>query len=131
MQKVSFFKAVGYSFVQVYNMTKMMIVGIGQLLIGQGFDPVMGPYGIVEIVGQAASQGVVDLLWLVAIISLNVGLINLVPFPALDGSRIVFLAIEGIRGKPIDREKEGMIHFAGLVILMLFMIVVTFHDIMR
>jgi regulator of sigma E protease len=67
----------------------------------------------------------------VAIISLNVGLINLVPFPALDGSRIVFLAIEGIRGKPIDREKEGMIHFAGLVILMLFMIVVTFHDIMR
>ncbi|MDK2991697.1 MAG: regulator of sigma protease [Clostridiales bacterium] len=131
MQKVSFFKAVGYSFVQVYNMTKMMIVGIGQLLIGQGFDQVMGPYGIVEIVGQAASQGVVDLLWLVAIISLNVGLINLVPFPALDGSRIVFLAIEGIRGKPIDREKEGMIHFAGLVILMLFMIAVTFHDIMR
>jgi len=131
MEKVSVFNAIGYSFAQVYDMTKMMIVGIGQLIIGRGLDQVMGPYGIVKIVGQAASQGIIDLLWLVAIISLNVGLINLVPFPALDGSRLVFLAIEGIRGKPIDQEKEGMIHFAGLVILMLLMLVVTFHDIMR
>lgn len=131
MQKVPFYKAIGYGCVQIYEMTKLMIVGIGQLIVGNGLDQVMGPYGIVKIVGQAASQGVIDLLWLIAIISLNVGLINLVPFPALDGSHILFLAIEGIRGKPIDREKEAMVHFIGLVILMLFMIVVTFHDIMR
>lgn len=68
---------------------------------------------------------------LACMLSANLGVMNLLPLPALDGGRLVFLFIEGVRGKPFDREKEGMVHFVGLVVLMAFMLFVTFHDIMK
>ena len=71
------------------------------------------------------------MLNLMILLSANLGVMNLLPIPALDGGRLVFLIIEAIRGKAIDREKEGMVHFAGLVLLMILMVVVMFQDITR
>lgn len=71
------------------------------------------------------------MLNMAVLLSANLGVMNLIPIPALDGGRLVFILIEAIRGKPVDREKEGYIHFAGFVVLMLFMIFVMFNDIIR
>ncbi len=90
-----------------------------------------GPVGIIYSIGEAAKYGLVNLLYLMGFISVNLGVFNLLPIPALDGSRIVFLIIELIRGKPIDPEKEGYVHFVGFILLMLLMITVTYFDINR
>lgn len=89
----------------------------------------VGPVGIVSIIGQASEQGFWNLLFIAAYISINLGIVNLLPFPALDGGRIVFVIIEMIKGKPIDREKEGYVHFIGIVILMALMVFLVFRDI--
>lgn len=66
-----------------------------------------------------------------AILSINLGIMNLLPLPALDGGRLMFFGVEALRGKPIDRHKEGMVHFIGFALLMLLMLVVTWNDIQR
>ena len=98
---------------------------------GQMAVDVAGPVGMVNIVGQYANEAIMYLFMLAGILSINLGIINLLPFPALDGSRLVFLAIEGIRRKPVPSEKEAMVHFVGIVILMALMVVITVHDISR
>ncbi|HZX21343.1 MAG TPA: RIP metalloprotease RseP [Clostridia bacterium] len=92
---------------------------------------VMGPVGIINLVGQVAKTGWLDILNLTAVLSVNLGLINLLPIPALDGSRIVFLFAEILRGKPIDPEKEGMIHLIGFGILITLMLFITYKDILN
>ena len=72
-----------------------------------------------------------NVLLLTAYLSVNLGLLNLLPIPALDGSRIVFLVLEGLRGKPFDRDKEGMVHAIGLMLLLGLMVLVTYQDITR
>lgn len=94
-------------------------------------DDLAGPLGVITVVSQAANQGITSLLYLLAFISVNLGFINLLPFPALDGGRIVFLLVELVRGKPIDQKKEGLIHFVGLILLFALMIFVTYNDILR
>lgn len=90
---------------------------------------VSGPVGIINVIGKAASYGIIPVLNLMGLLSVNLGFINLLPLPALDGSRIVFLLVEIIRGKPVDPEKEGMVHFIGFIALMGLMIFVTYLDI--
>jgi len=90
---------------------------------------IAGPVGIGRLVGQALEMGLANLLYLAGALSANIGLFNLLPIPALDGSRLVFLGIEGVRGKPIDPEKENFIHFVGFVLMMLLIVVVTYQDI--
>ncbi len=90
---------------------------------------IVGPVGIVSIIGQASEQGFWNLLFIAAYISINLGIVNLLPFPALDGGRIVFVLIEMILGRPISREKEGYVHFVGIVILMGLMVFLVFRDI--
>lgn len=108
-----------------------LIASLYQALTGQVPLEVTGPVGIIMIVGEVASTGFVNLLWLAAVISVSLGLINLLPIPALDGGRILFLIIEGIRGKPLDPEKEGFIHFIGFALLLLFIVFITYHDLIR
>jgi regulator of sigma E protease len=96
-----------------------------------GSEAIAGPVGIVNMIGQAASLGLYPLLNLAAFISINLGFVNLLPIPALDGSRILFLIIEKIRGKRIPPEKEGYIHFVGFVLLMALMFFVLYNDITR
>ena len=73
----------------------------------------------------------VNMLYMAALLSANLGVMNLHPLPALDGGRLVFLIIEAIRRKPVNRQIEGMVHFAGLMVLMLLMVVVMYNDILK
>lgn len=97
----------------------------------QASGEISGPFGIAGVLGQSLQFGLMPFLLVVAVLSLNLGLFNLLPFPALDGSRIVFLLIEMIRRKPIPPEKEGLIHYIGFIILIGLIVLVTYNDIMR
>lgn len=90
-----------------------------------------GPIGVIHEVGVAAKLGIFNLLYILGFISVNLGFFNLLPIPALDGSRVVFLLIELVRGKPIDPDKEGFIHLVGFVLLISLMLLVTYRDIIK
>ncbi|MCI5700333.1 MAG: RIP metalloprotease RseP [Lachnospiraceae bacterium] len=129
-----------YSFIEIKYWIKTTLQSLKLLITGQfGLKDMSGPVGVVDIIGdtyeQAKSEGilmvVLNMLNLVVLLSANLGVMNLLPIPALDGGRLVFLIIEAVRGKAIDREKEGMVHFVGLMLLMLLMIVVMFNDIQK
>lgn len=105
---------------------------IAQTVTGEAdFSQVAGPVGIVGMVGDAAAFGVTALLTFTAIISLNLAVINLLPFPALDGGRLVFVAIEAVTGKPIPPSWAGRLNLIGFALLMLLMIAVTYNDIIK
>lgn len=104
-----------------------------------GLNDVAGPVGAASAIGQAASAGlesgfgdaINNILYMMMIITVNLGIVNLLPLPALDGGRLVFLVIEGIRRKPVNPKYEGWVHAAGFALLMVFMVVITFSDILR
>ena len=113
-------------------MCKLVFVSLGWLITGKvPVSELSGPVGIVSGIGQAASVGLFSVLNLIALISINLGVANLLPIPALDGGRLVFTVIEMIRRKPIDAELEGKIHFIGFALLLCLMLFVTFFDIKR
>ncbi len=112
-------------------MTKMMLNGLVLIFKGKAEADLVGPVGIVHLVGEAAKVGIFNLLYLAAIVSINLAVFNILPIPALDGSRLVFLLIELIRGKPVEPEKEGMVHFVGFAILMMLMIFIAYKDFIR
>ncbi len=117
-------------------LTWAIIVAFYQLLkgiiMGQGVSAdIAGPVGIAAITGQVARLGFVYIVQFAAILSINLAIINAFPFPALDGGRTLFLVIEKIKGKPIKREVEAIIHNIGFALLMLLVLVVTFRDISR
>jgi regulator of sigma E protease len=114
------------------EMAVMMVDIIKQLFTGDvSATELSGPVGIVYAVNESAKSGVIYVVYLAALLSLNLAIMNMLPFPALDGGRIFFLLIELIRRKPIPPEKEGMVHFIGLALLLLLMIVITSSDIMK
>ncbi|WP_163151268.1 RIP metalloprotease RseP [Anoxybacillus sp. MB8] len=128
----SFFGAIKQGALETYYWTKEIIVGLGHLLTGKfSFDMLSGPVGIAVSTHKVAQSGVYYLMKWGAILSINLGIINLLPLPALDGGRLTFFAIEALRGKPIDRQKEGIVHFIGFALLMLLMLVVTWNDIQK
>lgn len=105
---------------------------LGQLLYTGGTSAQLsGPVGMVSMTQQAAQLGLTVLLNFTALISVNLAIINILPLPALDGGRILFLLVEKIKGRPVSRELEAKIHNAGFIALMLLMLVVTFQDIAR
>jgi regulator of sigma E protease len=94
-------------------------------------DDLGGPVRIVEFTSEQASAGLAQYIFWAGLLSLYLGIFNLLPFPALDGSRLVFLGFEAVRGKPVDPSRESMVHFVGFAMLMLLMIAVTYNDILR
>ncbi len=105
---------------------------IANAVTGNGsFSAVSGPVGIVGIVGDVAHFGIIYLLSFAAIISINLAVINLIPFPALDGGRILFVIIEKIKGSPIKPKIANTLNMIGFVLLMLLMIIVTYKDITK
>jgi regulator of sigma E protease len=116
---------------QTGRMLVVVVDGFGQMLLGRVPVDLVGPVGIVQLVGQAARFGAASVLGFAAFISVNLGLINLFPIPALDGSRLVFLAIEAVRGRPVDPRKEGFVHLIGFAFLMLAILVITYRDLLR
>lgn len=102
-------------------------------LVFERFDinQLAGPVGTLQATGQIASQGIDQMIIWTAFVSINLGIFNLLPIPMLDGSRLIFLAIEAIRRRPIDPNKEGLVHFVGFALIFLLMIAVTYNDILR
>lgn len=137
-------KTVGSLLTQTVQSTistvRMVWASLVGLITGQfGFNDIAGPVGAASAIGQAATIGlkvsflhaVNNIVMMMVIITVNLGIVNLLPLPALDGGRLVFLAVEGIRGKPIDPKYEGWIHAAGFVLLIVLMAVITFSDVLR
>jgi regulator of sigma E protease len=125
-------KVATYGFQQTYQWTIEIFHMLGKLISGQfSIDMLSGPVGIYKSTEVVAKSGIPYLMKWAALLSINLGIMNLLPIPALDGGRLLFFGVEALRGKPIDRQKEGMVHFIGFALLMLLMIIVTWNDIQR
>jgi len=132
LQKASLGEALKGTWEMMLSSTKQILIGFKMLVFGQfKLDDLGGPVRIVEVTGEYASHGVAPFIGWAGLLSLYLGLFNLLPFPALDGSRLVFLGLEALRGKPVDPSRESMVHFIGFAMLMLLMIAVTYNDILR
>jgi regulator of sigma E protease len=136
VQSYGFIAALKEASLQTVIMLKAITVGLVTLLANAAmgtadFSQVAGPVGIVDHVGQAASFGLSALLYFTAVISLNLAVINLLPIPALDGGRLVFVAIESIIRRPINPVWAGRVNLVGFGLLMLLMVIVTYNDILK
>ena len=130
-------ETVGYSCAEIRYWLKATVESLKMLIGGQvGLEEMSGPVGIVSTIGDTYKESRVDgwyyvtmnMIMIAILLSVNLGVMNLLPIPALDGGRLVFLILEAIRGKAIPQEKESMVHFAGFVLLMGLMAVILFSD---
>lgn len=134
--KYPFYKAPFEAFSEMKRISVYTAVMVGQLF-GDVFttasvpEGVAGPVGIAQMTGLYVQEGFVALLRFLALLSLSLGVINIFPFPALDGGRLAFIIVEAIRGKPVDAKVEGMIHSLGFIFLLIVIFLVTFQDITR
>lgn len=120
-----------HAFFRSTSTIKMIWESLYDLLTGRyGMEAVSGPVGVTQALGEAAESGASDLVYLAVVISMNLGVMNLLPLPALDGGRLLFQLIEVVRRKPVRTEIEGYVHFAGLVLLMILMVVIAVKDIL-
>ncbi len=125
-------KAVLYGAQSTWEMTKLMFSSIAQLINGQASaDDLTGPVGMVQMVSQTAQYGYWYYGFLTALICINLAVVNMLPFPALDGGRIIFVLYSAVTGRRVSEKLEGSIHFAGLALLMLLMLYVTLNDVGR
>ncbi len=131
-REYGFPNAVKYSFVKFGSLVRQMVITFKGLFTGGiSVKELSGPVGIFTAVDQTKTGGAANLFYLLALLSLNVGFVNLIPFPAFDGGRIVFLLIEKIKGKPVKAETENLIHTIGFFILLALIIFVTINDVLR
>lgn len=130
--KKGFIPAIVYAFTKFISLLHQMILTILYLVTGSlGIKSFSGPVGIYNVVGQASSSGFWSLVSLTALLSVNVGFINLLPLPAFDGGRLLFIIIEKISGKKVDPKLENTIHSIGFFLLIALMILITYNDIIR
>ena len=130
-ERQNLFAAISLGVRQSVEFTRLLILALVQMFSGQIPFDVAGPVGIVSVVDQAASNGLQTILLLTGYLCINLGIVNLLPFPALDGCQLLLFAIEGVRRKPFDRNKIGMVNFIGLAVLMGLMVLITYRDIIR
>ena len=131
-EKVNFGNLVKHTFFRSLSTVKMVLDSVKGLVTGRfGIEAVSGPVGVVTVVEDAASQGFMSFLYVICVLTINLGVFNLIPFPALDGGQLLFLAIEGVRGKPVNRNIQSYINFAGIMILFAFMIFITCKDVFK
>ena len=127
-----FIPAIKYAFTKFFSLVEQMIFILIYLFSGRlSMNNLSGPVGIYVLVGTVAKQGLLNLVYLTAYISLNVGIINILPLPAFDGGRLFILIIEKIRGKKLNPKVENSINTIGFILLMLLMIYVTLNDILH
>lgn len=128
------------TFMSTVSTVKMVWASLIGLVTGQfGLNEVSGPVGMTSAISQAAGEGLkrsfgdglLNLIYIMTIITINLGVVNLLPIPALDGGRFVFLLIEAIRRKPIKPEYEGYVHATGMVLLLVFMVIISIKDVFQ
>ena len=140
-EKVGFFDNLKYAFCELGYYIDVTIQSLKMLITGgASVNDLSGPVGIVQSMGEVYEESVQNDGYFIALLNMmnwaimlsaNLGVMNLLPIPALDGGRLVFLLVEAIRGKALDPEKEGMVHFVGIALLFLLMFVVMFNDIRK
>lgn len=134
--RYSFFGAIWHGFLTTGKISFLILQALGSFLIAivhgnANLSEIVGPVGLVGFVGDAAAQGINYLLYFTALISINLSIVNLLPFPALDGGRILFVLIESITRKPIPAKIFNSLNSIGFAILVIIMLVVTFRDIIH
>ena len=121
-----------YAFTLTLSLIDQMVYTLLYLITGKlKLTSLSGPVGIYQVVGESAKYGFINVVYLIGYICINVGFINLIPLPAFDGGRVLFMIIEVIKGKPVSPKVENTIHAIGLILLMILMVVITFNDIVR
>ncbi len=131
MTSMSVLASLGEGLSQTVDFTLFILATLVEMVTGQVPADVAGPVGIAQIVGEVARTGMVNLLTLAAVLSINLAIFNLFPIPVLDGGQILFLALEGVRGKPLDPDQEGYFRYIGIFLLLLLLVAVTLRDIAR
>lgn len=116
---------------QAVNSSVQLLRALGNLIAKPDINKLGGPVAMFQMSSEAAKQGPLTVMLLMAVISMNLGVMNLLPIPALDGGKIVLNIIEGLRGKPLSQEKEGILTLIGFGFLLLLMVLVTWNDIQR
>ena len=124
--------SIKYAFTKTFDLLEQMGKIIIYLITGKlSLNSLSGPVGIYNIVGESAKAGIISLIYLIAYLCINVGFINLIPIPAFDGGRALFLIIEKIRRKKMNPKIENTIHSVGFIFLMVLMVLITYNDIIR
>ena len=128
-------KTVGNYIKQTFNQTisyaRVVWFSLIDLIGGRfGLSAVSGPVGVTAAIGTVAKQNLLNVIPIMALITINLGIFNLLPFPALDGGRLIFIIYEMIFKKPVPQKHETLVHTIGIVILFAFMILITFKDIL-
>ena len=117
---------------QTVSIARLVWLSLFDLITGRfGLSQLAGPVGTVSVIAEVATTGIENLISIFAFITINIGVFNLLPLPALDGGRLFFLIVEAIRRKPVNPKYEGYVHAAGMVLLLMLMVVVTFNDILN
>jgi regulator of sigma E protease len=130
--RYSLWEAIPMSARMVGDVFLAVFSGVASMIQGAIAPDIRGPVGIAAVTGEIAKSGLVALMQFTAFLSIQLAIFNLIPFPALDGGRLAFIALEALRGgKRVTPEKEGLIHLVGLVILMSLLLVVSYQDIVR
>lgn len=121
-----------YAFNKTASLLEQMVMIVGYLITGKlKLNSLAGPVGIFTIVGQTAKTGFLNILYLIAYLCINVGFINIIPLPAFDGGRLLFLIIEKVKRGPVSPKIENTIHTIGFILLMILMVFITYNDIIR
>ncbi len=133
MIRMSLWENIAYTWNYCVRSGGLILESLKKLVTtGEGLEETSGPVGVVSLVSQEVQRGGLPVFFdLLVIISINLGIMNLLPIPGLDGSRLIFLVLEGIRGKPVPPKYESMVHAAGFILLMLLMLFLTWRDISR
>ncbi len=131
MKKYPFFRAIFGSVGYIWDFSKEIVSGIFKWATGRGHVDVTGPVGIASMAGKAAKEGFWTFLAFLSMINLHLGILNLLPFPALDGGRILIVAVEIATGKRLPEKWETLVHLAGFALLIILLVFVTWKDLVR
>lgn len=127
-----FFSSLKYGFQKSGTILHSMVLTLGGLFTGHlSLNALSGPVGMYQVVGESIQYGLSQIMYLIALLSINVGFLNILPFPAFDGGRIFFMIIEKIKGSKINPKFENMMNNIGFILLMLLMVYITFQDILH
>jgi regulator of sigma E protease len=130
--KYGFVPALNYAVQKFGSVYDSMVTVIAGLFTGKiSLSSLSGPVGIYSVVDESAKMGIEQVIYLIAFLSLNLGFVNLLPFPAFDGGHVLFVIIEVIKGKPVNKKVEAIFHTVGFALILLLMVVVTIHDIFK